>query len=424
MSGSSRFQIEQLLRAGLIVLLGVFLTGCATGLSSARHNYYAGKYSEAEESLSKDNFSGKNRVLLQMARGTIRQSAGDYKKSSDDYLVAYQEAKQLETYSVSKGGASLVVNDNVQAFRGTPFERTMLHAFTAQNHLARADWDNAAVEARRIINSLKPNARGKCPEDAYSRYMAGFCFEMIDDPSNAALQYRKAGELAYATDISSTDGRLRTAVPKETPTGSNQTERVQKDYSPTPWPQARWDNQLVCFVQLGRSPTGSELLNEYYHPSDNLYAEIYQGDKYLGRSYTLANVATLARKTIAEQALKTGSKAVARIAIKEGIAAGVAHGTDNEALGELVRMILLALERPDVRRWETLPLLLQVARVPCSANLSQFRVIVKNSAGTTVNTATITYPITRRGNTFVSFYRNLPTLPKPPAAPINDTPNP
>lgn len=87
---------------------------------------------------------------------------------------------------MSKGVASWVVNDGVQNFRGAPFERTMVHVMAAKNYLALGEWDDAAAEARRIIKSLEPDIRGEYPEDAYSRYMAGFCLEMIDDDSNAA----------------------------------------------------------------------------------------------------------------------------------------------------------------------------------------------------------------------------------------------
>ena len=75
-------------------------------------------------------------------------------------------------------------------------ERTLLHAFTAKNHLAQANFENAAVEARRIIESLTPEKKGDYPDDAYSRYMAGFCLEMMDDRSNAELEYRKADSVS------------------------------------------------------------------------------------------------------------------------------------------------------------------------------------------------------------------------------------
>ena len=82
----------------------------------------------------------------------MRLFSGQYEKSARDYIAAADELERLETYSVSKGTATWVVNDTVQDFRGTPYERTLLHAFTAKDHLAMANWDDAAVEARDVVD--------------------------------------------------------------------------------------------------------------------------------------------------------------------------------------------------------------------------------------------------------------------------------
>ena len=127
----------------------VLLVSCATpSLDSAREEYYRGQFDQAEQELADDRMSDKDRVLYLMERGMIRQAAGDYERSAADFIEASDNLEQLETYSLSKGGASLVVNDNVQDYRGAPFERTLLHAFAAADHLAMGHWDDAGVEAR------------------------------------------------------------------------------------------------------------------------------------------------------------------------------------------------------------------------------------------------------------------------------------
>ena len=87
-----------------------------------------------------------------------------------------------------------------------------------------------------------------------------------------------------------------------------------------------------------------------------------------------------------------------------------------KALGELKEMAAgygfdisgrYALEMPDTRRWETLPLWLQVARVPCPPDLSAFDVVYRGKGGNVVTRQTIERPLARKGDVFVSFCRGL-----------------
>ncbi|MCX6998524.1 MAG: hypothetical protein NTV49_15930, partial [Kiritimatiellaeota bacterium] len=141
--------------AAALPLLG---GGCSTPLGAARRDFYAGRFEAAEHSLTNRPLS-KDKVLYLMERGTVRQARGAFAESASDYRAASDEIDRLQTYSVSKGAGSLVINDNVQDFSGWPYERTLLHAFTAQNHLALADWDNAAVAARRGLSPEATAAR-------------------------------------------------------------------------------------------------------------------------------------------------------------------------------------------------------------------------------------------------------------------------
>jgi len=328
-----------------------------------------------------------------------RQLRGTYAKSSRDFIEAADFLEKLQTFSVSEGTASFVVNDAVQEFRGVPFERTLLHAFTAKNHLALGAWDSAAVEARRIIYSLTPGMRGDYPEDAYSRYMAGFCLEMIGDDSNAALQYRKAAALLKSVTIDASTGRPARMTTNAVPAGVDGPPASTRLDRPAA-------TELVCFVIGGRSPTGSDTVKGYWPATSPVHGEIYCRGEYAGRSYTLADTLDLAFTTEQMQAARKAVKTVTRIAIKEGIASAVEE--NDELLGLLVRFILLGLlEQQDVRRWETLPRWLGVARVPCPDDLTDFEVVFKNAGGSELGRLAVREPIARRGNIFVSFCRDL-----------------
>ncbi len=354
------------------------LAGCATqALNTARRDFYQGRFDQADRALER-RIPSKDRVLFLMERGMIRLFNGDYERSARDFIDAYDRLVELETYSLSRGGASMVVNDTVQDFRGFPYERTLLHAFTAKSHFGRGAWENAAIEARRLIQSLNPEVLGSYPDDAYSRYVAGAALELIGDTSNARLQYQKAGELAPDAGIDPDTGRLG---------GDPATPR---------------DAELLVFAMMGRAPR----LDSANLPDLNVYAEIYAGEKRLGRSYLLTDTADLASTSYQKDAARRAAKTIARIAAKETLAHQIEK--DNALLGELTRLILIGiLEQPDTRRWETLPRYLHVARVPCPPDLREYTIVFMSGSGVPIARRTVTNPLQRNGALFVSFARDI-----------------
>ncbi len=354
------------------VVLGA---GCATvSIDDARRQFSAGQLDTAEQTLANLPENG-DLVLNLMERGMIRHLREDYTGSTMDWLRAVRLEENLETHSLSKAGASMVVNDNALAFRGYPYERTYLHVFLARNYLAQGMWDDAAVEARSIIRKLEH--REGFPDDAYSRFMAGLCLELTGDSSGAALQYRTASGLMTDWAIDENTGRF-------VPAGSN-----------TPPLMARTETELVCLVDLdgGRGAIPS-------------YAEIHAGGRRIGITHTLARTAQLDWESSQCTAARRMAKQVARVAVKETLATAVEY--QNEDLGRLLRFLLYALEAPDERRWQTLPNKLAVARCPCPADLKSFEVVFKTAEGMTLSQMTVGAPLTRRDRVFVSMCRDAP----------------
>lgn len=366
---------------GLCLALAAFGAGCATvPLDQARRQFQAGELAQAETNLAAIP-QNKDTVLYLMERGMVRHLRHDYEGSTRDWLTAARIEEKLETHSVTKAGTSLVVNDNVLAFRGYPYEQSMLRIFTARNFLARAQWDDAAVEARNALRTLQ-NLDG-FPDDAYSRYLAGLCFDFAGDSDGAALQYRLAGKLAEEARIDETTGRF---LP---PTGGVATVTVPSVPSGLP-------AELVCLVDIDGTAWG---------PTAD-YAEIVCGGRVLGISHTLAHTERLKWESERRTAAKRVTKEVARIAVKAGIASAVA--SQNRELGELLRILLFATEAPDTRRWETLPLRLAVARVPCPADLTTFDVVFKTEYGAILKQVTMTQPMSRKDGVFFAFCRDAP----------------
>jgi len=378
-----------LFRGSCVILLGLVLSGCANPkAAAARGRFYSGRLIEAEQQLAEIKYTEKDAILLFMERGTIRQSLQKYDESASDLLKAVQREDYLRTHSATETAASFLANDNTIAYRGPPFERTLLHTFLAKDFLARGRWEDAAVEARSIINNLQ-NLDG-FPDDAYSRYMAGFCLELMRDRSNASLQYRNASNLTAGVHINESTGAIGPGVRESSNQGNDDNKTAE----------------LVCFVMIGRSPTGAQMHNGVPILTASPYAEFYSNGKYLGRSYPFSNVNTLLYKTMARKMAMQAAKDIARVAVKATIAHQLKQ--QDEGLGLLAELIMFALETPDERRWETLPMWLQVARMPCPPDLKYYEVVFKGPTGGGVQRMTITEPISRHDNLFVSICRNLP----------------
>jgi tetratricopeptide (TPR) repeat protein len=399
---------RSLIRAGaLLGWLGLlWSTGCATpALHRARHDFYRGRVGDAERVLA-DSEPGNDRALVLMERGTVRQALGEFDASADDFIDAYEELVRLETVRLSQETASFVVNDAVRDFRGFPYERTLLHAMTALSHLARGDRESAAIEARRLLASLSPEKRGDYPEDAFSRYLAGFCFEALDDPSNATLQYRKAADLARGLSIDAETGFIRPA-----PSTNGAAAAIETALRPGP-AAADLESEIVCFVLIGRGPSGGRIDAAPPSPLSAPYAELYAGGRRLGRSYPLADTHELALESTRKQAVGKAAKTVTRVVVKDAVADAVVE--ENEALGELLRFILIGLlERPDVRRWETLPRYFQVLRARGPSDPEDLEVVFRTPSGGSFLRRAPSAPLHRYRNIAFTFCRDLAPGPGP-----------
>jgi hypothetical protein len=386
-------------RAGLALLtMALLASGCATSaLQESRTLFYRGDFTGSAQVLSSAEASTTDLVLVLMERATARQSAADYEGSIHDWARASTLADQLDIFSVSRESASMVVNDNLLAYRGAPYERVLLHAFAAQSYLALGMWQDAAVEGRNIIRRVED--RGDYPDDPYSRYVAALSLELARDPEGAAFQYAQAARLAKRCSVDPATGRLGPPPPIAASTNEADAPPAVEFPPPTPGPE------FICLVGFGRGPTGGYSASSNWRWGGAPYAEFYAGGQLLGRSYTLMTTDELFHATEKVTQLRTAAKTAARIALKETAAQIVSQ--ENEALGDLLRLILFAMETDDRRAWETLPAWLGAARVPCPPNVDRIEVVFKTGGGDIVEHRVITRPLARLDGDTVSFVRAL-----------------
>ncbi|MDA0578368.1 MAG: hypothetical protein O3B24_09750 [Verrucomicrobia bacterium] len=378
--------------ATLFVLLNLLGAGCASSsLKTARTQFYQSQFDASAATLAELPGNDTDRVLVLMERGTINQVRTNHAAAVEDWLRADILANRLDLLSVSRGTTSMLINDNVLAYCGAPYERVLLHAFAAQSYMALGLWQDAAVEGRALIRRVEN--RGDYPDDPYSRYVTALSLELMGDSAGAAYQYRQASVLAKSCSISPKTGALGP------PVDTNNLPVLSE--SPPP----HTGQELVCFVSIGRAPSHHGYSGTNLRWGQNPYAEFYDGDTYLGRSYVLMRTDDLFAATQKVIATRKTVKTATRIALKETAAQAVA--SQDEALGDLVRLILFAIETPDTRQWETLPQWLAIARIPCPQNLDSYRIVLKDGSGKVIEQRTVTSPLIRRDKRFVSLYRAL-----------------
>ena len=350
------------------MLAGV--VGCASpSLRRSRSRFYSGSFEEAAETFNESPTRNRDHVLMLMERGTAWQAASEHQRAVEDWLEAADLIRALDYIRLSETASSLIINDATQTYSGRPYERALLHSFTAKSFFMLGQWHSAAVEARLIADGLE-NLNG-FPDDPYTRYVAATAFELIRDFNGSRIEYTKADELTSQIRIDPTTGIITpgTNAPAEPP-------------SPP-------ERELILFSGIGRAPMfnmGPPAQNARW--GSGPYVEIRQGNKILGRSHTLMTTTSLARDTERRIAAIQTAKTVTRIVIKESIASAVEE--NNTLLGGMLRIFLYATEAPDTRSWQTLPNWLQVARVPLPDNdVHEIQLNFKSSGGTTLKTQTI-----------------------------------
>lgn len=104
---------------------------------------------------AKDAFYGnKDRVLYWLDLGLLNHYKGDFTQSNQLLEKAEFAIDELYTSSVSKGAASMLLNDNALDYSGDDYENIYLNVFKCLNYIKLNSFDEAFVEVRRINDKL------------------------------------------------------------------------------------------------------------------------------------------------------------------------------------------------------------------------------------------------------------------------------
>ena len=364
---SADLQIDMRRLSFLVLLLaGIFLlvNGCATpGLPGSRNLFYKGDLEEAEARVeSVRRARGRNRVLFLMERGLIYHTNDRYEKSNRDLLEAARQLETLETVKVAEQTGSFFSNDLLLTYRGEPFERVLIHTYSALNFLKLRKWENALVECKMALKELERSPFSY--SQPFTNYLAGVSYEIMDEYDDARIEYEKV--LKARPDI---------------PFLKHDIERVLAGR------KSSGRGELICFIQIGKSSI--KVPFEVFVPPDKRFVlPEYRSRNYLCRravvavepvcsltvpscggqmsvsseSYLLTDLESVAGKVMKERMEKEIAREVARLAAKERISREVERES-SELAGDITRIGFMLLESADTRSWQTLPAKLEVARL-------------------------------------------------------------
>ena len=119
-------------------------------------------------------FANKDRFLYYIDAGLAHFYASHYDVSNEKLSLAEDAAEELFTKSISRGAASILLNDNVLDYAGEDYEILYTNLFKALNFLSLDECDEAFVEIRRanlkleLLEQKYAEAAGELQRGAYS----------------------------------------------------------------------------------------------------------------------------------------------------------------------------------------------------------------------------------------------------------------
>ncbi|MBI9072180.1 MAG: hypothetical protein JEY94_11315 [Melioribacteraceae bacterium] len=147
------------------ICLSLTLIGCASVktntefytpiIKDIKHGEYKSAVVKIENAEKSDEYGNKDRVLKYLDKGIIYHYAGDFEKSNKELEAAEYAMEELFTKSISKGAASILLNDNALDYAGEVYENLYINIFKALNYIQLKKFDDAYVEVRRVNNKLK-----------------------------------------------------------------------------------------------------------------------------------------------------------------------------------------------------------------------------------------------------------------------------
>ncbi|QIR15561.1 COG3014 family protein [Shewanella aestuarii] len=351
-------------------------------------------------------------LLYAQEAGRIAQINGNFDQSKTYYqqaIAAYQLFDDKAKISMSDMGAkasSLLLNDNAIPYRGPGYERIMLHQYQALNYLFSGDAQGALVEVRRSNElqsseqaryqasqkSVQAMANGTIDAEmnklgksagtttssflnAYSYYTTGLLHELLGEPNDAFIDYRKAAQITPNNPYLQQD-LVRLAKQLAMPQYSD----FKKRWGEAKLPKAN-QGQVVIMLERSFVPEKQSLTVPFtidgnwqtvslatYSPVNNLLpAAQIQGLGSVLNTAPIANIDALAINALKEDLPAALVRQALRVYAKAELASSVSSDSkrrrnEMDAGAIAMQIFNVITEQADRRSWLTLPRQAQIGR--------------------------------------------------------------
>lgn len=435
----------------IVFAVVLFLSGCA---STSAFRAYTSQINPFIQNLKNNKtvdlnkaLAGKetcsDRILYLMERGRLAQIQGDFDTSKKNFELAMQAIKEYDEKAIISASSavaqvsSVVVNENTIPYKGDGYERVMLYHFQALNYMAKNDIEGAGVEVRRANaeqndalarhekeilrvkeEAKKQNVSTEIPseiaqayaamdqaiggvkssfQNAYTFYVSGIIYEMLNQPNDAYIDYKKAIEI-FPNNIYLQKDVVRLA--KKLGMGHDLgifKHLYPKAFESPPPPKKSgeavilFDDDFVAQKQQIKIPIpiSTQTVNIIamafpiytippFNPSRLALSE---GKNVLGETKPICNINALALKSLKERVLGIVIRQLIR-SVAKAAAAKVAEEKGGKIGSFIASLYNVFSENADLRSWATLPADAQIMRISLPAGEHEFLFSHKDSGAT------------------------------------------
>ncbi|MBN2420350.1 MAG: hypothetical protein JXL81_13255 [Deltaproteobacteria bacterium] len=326
----------------ILSILILLSSGCATTpVSKVRNLHYSESPVHSDLILEEcEGVSRKDRLLCYMEGGIILYDQEAYKESTDILLKASRIIQKQDMVNIKDQSSAVIINDRIMKYKGEYSERLWVHTYLMMSFIMQNNYESALVEAKQALE-LYDAYPESLEKDYFTRALIALCFENMNLPDDARIEYDKLAEAAGG-----------------------------EGYRPEPIEPGK--GELVLFIGQGYIPT-KETIETVFPPSIRIsiphYPDSYppppanvRCDRMTGIPVRVTtDLGDVVRTSLNDRAAQYLTRQALRAGIKESIADKV--GEKNEFAEILVRALLFVSEEADTRSWETLPESLTLIRV-------------------------------------------------------------
>ena len=390
-------RMKPLARAALLSLM----CACASQNYSAKkaHQYYRdGDYASAAEEFEREAKDAKaNRVLYLLDAGMSRFRLREYREAIVHFLAAEKESEIKDYTSVSEEVGTLLSSGNVRGYKGEDFEKLLINVYLMLSYSALGEFDEARVEARKVnllLTRMIHDGKRNYSEWPLARYFSGMLWEYDHSYDNAYIEYKKVYELdpnfpgietqliAMARKNGDSEGlrkwtKLFPAAPARRITRDSKEWVVVYESGRIPGKVMRGEDPSLPMIPHSSSPEAGFRLK-------------VDGASYECRDRVM-DLAKMSRNYLEDRIVRMKLAKIAGTVAKFAVAQAVSSASDNESLGLLTYIVLLAFDQADLRSWTSLPHDLYMCRFDRVPDAGPVEVEILGSQNTVLRTVTKTW---------------------------------